>query len=139
MLVEILKVDLGNGPTRVIAIQYAFDDVQMESKMRAACALFDCIMPGMSNEMHRSSPVSHGHFGARAEMNDVAIRKVMDQFGMDYIQARNHLKCQALLPTAVRPFAIAPVTHSRIEPAAANVRHLSDYRTVDGSQQDMKT
>ena len=53
MLVEILKVDLGNGPTRVIAIQYAFDEVQMESKMRAECALFDCIMPGMSNEMHR--------------------------------------------------------------------------------------
>lgn len=53
MLVEILKVDLGKGPTRVIAIQYSFDDFRMESKMRAAEALFDCSMPGMSDEMHR--------------------------------------------------------------------------------------
>ena len=66
-------------------------------------------------------------------MNDAAIRKVMDQFGMDYIQARNHLKCQVLLPTAARQFATAPVTDSRIEPAAVNVRHLSDYRTVGNS------
>lgn len=66
-------------------------------------------------------------------MNDVAIRKVMDRFGMDYIQARNHLKCQVSLPTAARRSAIVPVTDSHIEPAAANVRHLSDYRTVDNS------
>lgn len=53
MLVEILKVDLGKGPTRVIAIQYSFDDLRMETKMREAGALFDCSMPGMSDEMHR--------------------------------------------------------------------------------------
>lgn len=72
-------------------------------------------------------------------MNEFDIQQVMQQFGMDYIQARNHLICQASLRTGAKPFAIVPATHSPTVQAAANVRQLSDYRTVDGSRPDTKT
>lgn len=72
-------------------------------------------------------------------MSESDINEVMLQFGMDYIQARNHLICQASLRTAARPSAIAPATDSRIEQVVGNVRHLSDYRTVGGSRPDTKT
>ena len=71
-------------------------------------------------------------------MNESAIQEVMQQFGMDYIQARNHLKCQASLRTGAKPSAIAPVTRFRIELEVGNVKQPSDCRIADGSTQNTK-
>lgn len=64
MLVEIFKAPFNTKgdqmPARLIAIQYHVDDLQMETKMRAAGnALFDCNIHGMSREM--ISRMHNGH------------------------------------------------------------------------------
>lgn len=56
MLVEIFDAPFNpmeslDVPTRLIAIQYHADDHEMETKMRAANALFDVSIRGMSSVM----------------------------------------------------------------------------------------
>lgn len=52
-------------------------------------------------------------------MSESDIQKVMDRFGFDRIQARNHVKCQQIL-AASSPSARAPVMHSRTEQVVAD-------------------
>ena len=80
------------------------------------------------NDLKAAKPVDPAGIGVFM-ISENEIQRVMSETGMDYIQARNHIKCRILLKS-MSPSAIVRRTTSHIVSEAENVAAPSNGTTT---------